>query len=128
MSTAINNGINSLALRFCSLLVSVIMMTGSNTARSQGIPKLLQVNAATEQVTIKNFGDITIDISSYWFCSLIRYVRLNNTTNLTVVSGSLNLAASFRTNSWSSSDAELRRSDRSTPASARGLEIGTILA
>ncbi len=75
------------------LLAFLLAMVSINTARSQGIPRLLQVNALTEEVTIKNFGDMTIDISSYWFCSLIRYAQLSNNTNLTVTSGSLNLAA-----------------------------------
>ena len=52
--------------------LGIILLVGfliSTIALAQPIPKLLQVNALTEKVTIQNFGTVTVDISTYWFCS-----------------------------------------------------------
>lgn len=52
--------------------------------------RFVQVDPATETITIKNFGSGTLDISSYKLCIFPSYPQLST---LTVSSGSLNLAA-----------------------------------
>ena len=52
--------------------------------------RIVEVDPATERVKLHNYGGSTVDISSYWFCTLFAYGQLNS---MTVLSGSLNLAA-----------------------------------
>ena len=53
--------------------------------------RIVQVDPATDTVTIHNYGGSPVDISSYWFCSLFSYIQLDD-AGLTVT-GSLNLNA-----------------------------------
>ncbi|MDG5492119.1 T9SS type A sorting domain-containing protein [Psychroserpens sp. SPM9] len=72
---------------FCSLIV--IFCFGLSFQKLHAQFKIVEVNPATETVKIKNFGSTTLDISSYRLCSLFKYGTLSN---MTVLSGSLNLA------------------------------------
>ncbi len=71
-------------LSFFFVLSFVILY--SNTINSQ--IRLVEVNPSANKAIIKNFGNSTINISSYWFCTLFAYDQLST---LTVDSGSLNL-------------------------------------
>lgn len=70
-------------------LVLSILFCYVNTMNAQ--IRLVEVNPTTDTVKVHNYGGSTVDISSYWFCSLFSYIQLNN-GGLTVT-GSLNLAA-----------------------------------
>ncbi len=72
-------------ISFFSILSFLVLY--SNTINSQ--IRLVEVNPSSNKATIKNFGTSTIDISSYWFCTLFAYDQLSS---LTVDSGSLNIA------------------------------------
>ena len=50
-----------------------------------------EVAPAENRIEFLNTGDSTVDISTWWLCSLIRYARINDTTRVTVVSGSTNM-------------------------------------
>ncbi|MEO1652248.1 MAG: T9SS type A sorting domain-containing protein, partial [Bacteroidota bacterium] len=56
----------------------------------EAIIRMLQVNTATESVTLKNFGSASQDISDYQFC--LGPGQYNILSNYTSVSGDLNLA------------------------------------
>lgn len=57
--------------------------------------RYVQVDPATNVVTIQNFGASTVDISGWWICHLFSYDQLSNGT---VNSGSLNLAPGAQVN------------------------------
>ena len=48
---------------------------------------------STDQIELMNYGDTTVNISNYWFCSLFSYAQLNS---LTIISGDLDLAPGER--------------------------------
>lgn len=52
--------------------------------------RFIEVNTSTNIIKIKNFGDSTVNISSYQLCDFPTYPSLNT---LNVTNGSLNLAA-----------------------------------
>ncbi len=68
------------------LLITVLCALGS-TAQI----RLVAVDPNANQVSIKNFGSSTVDISAYRLCSEFTYTP--DLTSITLVSGSLNLAA-----------------------------------
>ena len=49
--------------------------------------------SSTDQIELMNYGDTTVNISNYWFCSLFSYAQLNS---LTIISGDLDLASGER--------------------------------
>ena len=51
--------------------------------------RIVNVDPATEWVTIKNFGSETIDISGYWLCQRPQYDQLGNAGSIRVVFGDL---------------------------------------
>lgn len=71
-------------LIFAFLFVSLLHL------QLNGQVRIVQVDPASDTITIHNFGVSTVDISSYWFCSLFSYIQLNS-GSLTIVTGSLNL-------------------------------------
>ena len=90
-------------ISFFFLFILLLSSTYSNAQI-----RLVEVNPGTDRVTIKNFGASTVDISTYWFCSLFDYDQLST---LTVVTGSLNLASGATVVISGSSVALLRDSD-----------------
>ncbi len=54
--------------------------------------KLNYVNPATNEITIKNFGATSVDITTYRFCALFEYANIA-IGNVTIVNGDLNLSA-----------------------------------
>lgn len=52
--------------------------------------KLLNVNEQSNTITIKNFGNSTVNVSDWWLCALFSYAKLST---LTVENGSLQLDA-----------------------------------
>ncbi|MEO9483920.1 MAG: hypothetical protein ABJG47_10760 [Ekhidna sp.] len=42
--------------------------------------RIVEVNATSNEVTLKNFGDGEADLSEYWFCLRRSYVQLNQVT------------------------------------------------
>jgi len=52
--------------------------------------RLVEIDPINDIITLRNFGGITTDVSSYWFCARFSYNQLGS---LVVESGSLNLAA-----------------------------------
>jgi len=77
--------------------------------------RLLNFDPTADQLTIKNFGTSTVDISSYRLCALLTYT--SDLTTLTVESGSLNLTAGAQVilSGWALTDA----------ASDLGIFLGT---
>ena len=51
--------------------------------------RIVDVDPATEWVTIKNFSTETIDISNYWLCQRPQYDRLGDSGSIRVVFGDL---------------------------------------
>lgn len=76
-------------LRIKSLPLLLTILLFSIQAEAQ--IRLVEVDPATNNVKIHNYGASTVDLTNYWFCSQIVYGRLGL---MTVVSGSLNLAPS----------------------------------
>jgi len=66
----------------------VIAITVTNDYNDDGI-RLLCVNPNTNQVTLKNFGLHTIDISNHRLCSKFSYTNSGLSTDMNVISGSL---------------------------------------
>jgi hypothetical protein len=68
------------------------LFVASFSLLAQGL-KFTQVNPANKQVTIKNFGAATVDISNYHFCSLFDYTQPGSgiAGQSTIITGSLNL-------------------------------------
>lgn len=60
-----------------------------NSLLIYGQIRMVNVDPFDDEVTIKNFGSSTVDISGYWFCTKITYGSL---ATATLLSGSLNLA------------------------------------
>ena len=52
--------------------------------------RLINVDPAQDQFSIRNFTSREVDISNYWICSLFQYEELSE---LTIVSGNLNLGS-----------------------------------
>ncbi|MEZ4796202.1 MAG: T9SS type A sorting domain-containing protein [Flavobacteriaceae bacterium] len=75
-----------LPFRFLSVLILTVFFSLNVKAQV----RIVEVDPATDNVKIHNYGGATVDISNYWFCSQIVYGRLGL---MTVVSGSLNLAS-----------------------------------
>lgn len=74
-----------LLIRSLQLLLPIILFSINIEAQV----RLVEVDPATNNVKIHNYGGTTVDLTNYWFCSQIVYGRLGL---MTVVSGSLNLA------------------------------------
>ena len=70
------------------LLLSLFFVSN---AHAQDI-RIVDVDPATEWVTIKNFGTDTIDISNYWLCQRPQYDRLGDEDAIRVVFGDLVLS------------------------------------
>jgi hypothetical protein len=70
-------------------LVSILVLTAiqSNLNAQSGV--VINEVSATNQIEFKNTGMSTVDISSYFLCDFPTYTQISN---LTVVSGSTNLA------------------------------------
>ena len=54
-----------------------------------GNVRIIEVDAAADQVTLQNFGEGDVDISGYWFCIRRNYEQLNS---VTIESGDLILS------------------------------------
>ena len=68
--------------------ISLLFLTVCFPAMSQ--IRFSKVDPSQSTITIKNFGDSTIDISAYRLCALFQYT--NGLNPLTIVNGSLNLS------------------------------------
>jgi hypothetical protein len=81
------------------LLLLTIALFALNTTFAQGL-RIVQVIPSQKTAVIKNFSGMTVNISTYQFCSMFNYTQLGGAA-ITVVSGSLNLTAgSIVTVSW----------------------------
>lgn len=58
----------------------------------QGQVKINEVLYSTseDQVELKNFGDVSVDVSGWWFCSKFNYTSISS---MTIISGSLTIPA-----------------------------------
>jgi hypothetical protein len=56
------------------------------------IPRLSCVDPIQDRITLKNFGESSINLSDYRFCSKSTYTANGIATDMTIVSGSLNLS------------------------------------
>ncbi len=73
-----------------SLVLGAILLGAlSQNAFAQANPRISAIDPVADTVTIKNFGNASVDISSYWTCTLLVYSQFNSHP---LVSGSLNLA------------------------------------
>ncbi len=68
--------------------VLTLLFTAFFFTQTKAQIRIVQVDPATDKVTIHNFGGGTVNISTYWLCSQISYMQLGS---LTLESGSLNL-------------------------------------
>ncbi len=64
-----------------------------NVMNTSGGEEGLRINevlysTANDQIELKNFGSESVDVSTWWFCSLFAYAPISN---LNIVSGSLNI-------------------------------------
>jgi hypothetical protein len=70
-------------------LVSIIVLTAVQSSLNAQSGVVINEVSATNQIEFKNTGMSTVDISSYFLCDFPTYTQISN---LTVVSGSTNLA------------------------------------
>lgn len=71
-----------------TIFTAIIVVFLSHQVQAQF--RIVQVDPAADEVTIRNFGNTTESVASHRLCSLITYRTISSQT--TVVSGSLNLA------------------------------------
>ena len=65
----------------------------ASTAANTPLVRIIHVDAGGDRLVVKNFGNASIDISSYRFCSLFSYTaEAGITTDMNIDSGDLNLA------------------------------------
>lgn len=75
---------------FRRTVLSVALLAAAiGSIRADGA-RLYRLDAAEHTARIRNFGSTTVDISSYWFCSMFSYIPL---ASLPVLEGSLVLGA-----------------------------------
>jgi len=75
--------------RFAFRLLSILALFASANVASAQI-RMVQVDELTREVTVRNFGGSTVDISGYFMCRAPGTYEQTNT--LTIVSGDLNLS------------------------------------
>lgn len=73
------------------ILVFTVALMASSALWSKEL-KITQINPAEKQVVIQNFGNTTVDLSEYQFCSLFYYSAISS-GSVAVDAGSLNLSA-----------------------------------
>lgn len=71
-------------------LFTLIMVVLTFSFTCQGQLKSILIDPATDQITIKNFGSSTIDITNYWLCNFPAYDQFSSTT--IVGTGDFNLS------------------------------------
>ena len=54
--------------------------------------RIVDVDTETEQMTLRNFGNASINVSDYWICARPGYDRIGNAEAVRIVSGNVNLA------------------------------------
>ena len=54
--------------------------------------RIVEVDPGNEWVTLKNFGNATVDISNYWLCQRPNYDRIGESGSIAIVSGDLVLS------------------------------------
>lgn len=74
-----------LLIKSLPLLITVLLFS----IQAEAQIRLVEVDPATNNVKIHNYGATTVDLTNYWFCSQIVYGRLGL---MSVVTGSLSLA------------------------------------
>ncbi len=82
--------IGQLCSKFTLLVMTMILVVscGDDDDGDNGDPnptngnvRLFEVDAANDEVTLRNFGDGDVDISGYWFCLQRGYQAFNSVTN-----------------------------------------------
>jgi len=68
-----------------TMILGLILMLTTQNAQAQNI-RLLEVNPATDEITLKNFGSSAQNVGSWWVCSLFVYQQINN---LNITSGNM---------------------------------------
>lgn len=81
---------NNYALR--SLLTLFVFSMTFTFLSAQANVRIIEVDPSTERVKFKNFGDASLDISSYRLCAKFDYAGSMPLMNMTLLSGNLNLA------------------------------------
>ena len=85
---------NSSRLSFILMLALLNLSCGDdnvmNTNGGEGGLRINEVlfSTSNDQIELKNFGSESVDVSTWWFCSLFAYAPIGN---LNIVSGSLNI-------------------------------------
>lgn len=72
-------------------LLTILLSATCIFSYAANSPRISAVNPSTDEISITNFGDSPVNISTYRLCSKFAYT--SNLTSLIIVSGSLNLAA-----------------------------------
>ncbi|NBC57864.1 MAG: T9SS type A sorting domain-containing protein [Bacteroidetes bacterium] len=68
-----------------TLLLGLCLMFTAQNASAQNI-RLLEVNPATDEITLKNFGSSAQNVGSWWVCSLFVYQQISN---LSITNGNM---------------------------------------
>jgi hypothetical protein len=72
-------------------LITILLSISCILSYAASFPRISAVNPSTDEISITNFGDSPVNISTYRLCSKLAYT--SNLTSMVIVSGSLNLAA-----------------------------------
>ncbi|MFQ5823966.1 MAG: hypothetical protein ACE5JB_07920, partial [bacterium] len=75
-------------MKYLTLLLILIMLIPSILTAQVKINEVFY-STTGDQIELKNFGTSSVDVSNMWVCSRFSYAQISN---LTVVSGNLNLA------------------------------------
>ena len=85
---------NSSRLSLFLMLALLNLSCGDDTVmNTSGGEEGLRINevlfsTSNDQIELKNFGPESVDVSTWWFCSLFAYAPISN---LNIISGSLNI-------------------------------------
>jgi hypothetical protein len=60
-----------------TMLLGLFLMLSLQNVQAQNI-RLLEVNPATDEITLKNFGSSAQNVGSWWVCSLFVYQQISN--------------------------------------------------
>ncbi|MEM6736135.1 MAG: hypothetical protein AAF620_08715 [Bacteroidota bacterium] len=77
-----------LSSKFGAMVMGIVLMVACNdddenvdAGNSASNVRIVEVDAANDQVTLKNFGEGDADISDFFFCNQRNYVAVSQTTN-----------------------------------------------
>jgi hypothetical protein len=66
-------------------LMLVVLTLSFTSLTAQENVRILRVDPSTNSVTLKNFGDATAPVSTYWFCNFPNYAQVSGMTTVTTL-------------------------------------------